>query len=315
MCAGRVGTQDMGAARFACVPSRLDRNGGMLVTVVEEPQPRPTPVQIGGARGGPPLATVLRRDRWWVQPAATAAGLLAFIVYATWAAFRNGHFYAGPVGRDYLSPFYSPCLTHGCIGAGYVWGPIFGSWWQVSPALLILIFPLGFRTTCYYYRKSYYRSFWLSPPACAVADAGSQSERGPRKAYSGETRFPLILQNLHRYFWYFAVVFAGILTWDAIAAFRFKNGIGLGVGTLVFIVNAVLIWAYTLGCHACRHVCGGGLKKFSKAPVRYWFWKNVVTRLNEHHQLFAWLSLVWIAFTDFYVWLVASGTIHDPRIF
>lgn len=285
------------------------------MTIVEKApaSPRPVPVDIGGVRGGPPLATVLRKDRWWVQPLVIVLGLLAFIGYATWAAFRNGNFYAGNVGRDYLSPFYSPCLTHACTANGYVWGG--WSWWRISPALLILIFPLAFRMTCYYYRKSYYRSFWLSPPACAVADAGSTTPGGRRSRYSGETRFPLILQNVHRFAWYFAVIFAGILTWDAIAAFRFRNGVGMALGSLIFVVNAVLIWAYTLGCHSCRHLCGGGLRKFSPAPARFWFWKNIASKLNEHHQLFAWASLIWLAFTDLYVWLVASGTIHDPRFF
>ena len=64
------------------------------------------------------------------------------------------------------------------------------AWWPLSPALIILIFPLGFRMTCYYYRKAYYRAFWLSPPACGVAE--------PHRPYTGETRFPLILQNIHR---------------------------------------------------------------------------------------------------------------------
>ena len=284
------------------------------MTVVEEANraPEPTPVRIGGVRAGPARSVVLRRDRWRLQPAATALGLLAFVGYSTWAAFRNGDYYAGSVGRDYLSPFYSPCLTSNCHG--YVWGPITGSWWQVSPALLILIFPLGFRATCYYYRKAYYRSFWLAPPACGVADVGSTRPGGVRSRYTGETRFPLIVQNFHRYFFYVAFIFAAILTWDAIAAFRFSNGVGVAVGTLVLSVNAVLIWAYTLGCHACRHLCGGGLRALSKAPLRRWFWQNVSGRLNPHHQLFAWLSLFWIAFTDFYIWLVATGTIHDPRI-
>ena len=245
-----------------------------------------------------------------------AIGLFLFIVYATWAAFRNNDYYAGNLGlanaRDYLSPFYSPCITHNCVTTGYVWGPVFGGWWRVSPALLILIFPLGFRMTCYYYRKTYYRAFWLSPPACAVADFGSTKGK-LRSRYTGETRFPLLLQNIHRYFWYAAVAFAGILTWDAIAAFRFPEGIGFGLGTAIFIVNAVLIWAYTLGCHSCRHICGGNLKSFDKAKGRYWFWKNIASELNAHHQLYAWASLVWIGLTDFYVWLVASGTIVDPH--
>jgi hypothetical protein len=291
------------------------------LSLVEDVQPPPsvTPVVIGGARGGPPLQTVLRKDKWWVQPALTAFGLTAFVAYGTWAAFRDSHWYVGftttfhgyASGRDYLSPFYSPCLTHGCQAAGYVYGPLFGSWWNVSPALLILIFPLSFRATCYYYRKAYYRSFWLSPPACAVADAGSATVR---RRYTGETRFPLILNNIHRYTWYFAVVFASLLTWDAIAAFRFPNGIGMALGTLIFVVNAVLIWLYTLSCHACRHLCGGNLKTFSDHPVRQRFWK-LVSPLNEHHMLFAWLSLVWIMLTDFYVYLVSSNAFHDPRFF
>jgi hypothetical protein len=283
------------------------------LTLVEETPtvPQPTPVEIGGVRGGPPRSVVLRRDDWRLQPIAVAVGLLGFVAYSTWAAFRNDFYYAGNVGRDYLSPFYSPCVTDNCHG--YVWGPITGSWWVVSPALIVLLFPLGFRLTCYYYRKAYYRSFWLSPPACTVADAGSTTPGGPRSRYTGEARFPLILQNIHRYFFYIAIGFAAVLTWDAIASYRFSNGVGLALGSLILTVNAVLIWLYTLGCHACRHLCGGDLKQLSRAPVRKWFWKNIAGRLNPHHQLYAWLSLVWIAFTDFYIWLVASGTIHDPR--
>ncbi|MCL5048207.1 MAG: hypothetical protein M1374_05425 [Firmicutes bacterium] len=285
-----------------------------MTTLNTEPDaPVPVGIEANKVRGGPPRSEVLRKDKWWIQPLAIFTGLFAFIVYATWAALRNGHFYAGNVGRDYLSPFYSPCLTNSCTNNGYAWSD--WSWWRLSPAIPILIFPLSFRLSCYYYRKSYYRSFWLSPPSCAVPDAGSTKAGGPRSKYSGETKFPLILQNIHRYTWYFAVIFAGILTFDAIAAFRFPNGIGMGLGTLIFVVNACLIWAYTLGCHSCRHLCGGGLRKFSASPSRHFVWKNFVSKLNEHHQLFAWLSLFWIAFADFYTWLVSTGAIHDPRFF
>ena len=260
---------------------------------------------------------MLRKDRWWAQPLVTGLGLFAFIVYATWAAFRNGHYYVGlDLGRNYLSPLYSPCLAANCPSA-VRWGPVTPSNWNITPALLILIFPLGFRLTCYYYRKTYYRAFWLSPPACAVADAGSTSAKpgGLRHRYTGETRFPLVVQNIHRYFWYFTLIFAGLLTYDAIEAFRFPGGIGMGLGTVVFVVNAVFIWAYQLGCHACRHLTGGSVRKFSKAPVRLWIWTNLTTPLNKHHQLFAWLSLVSIVVTDLYVYLVSSGAFTDPRIF
>ena len=30
-----------------------------------------------------------RPDRWWLEPVATALGLLAFVVYSTWAAFQG----------------------------------------------------------------------------------------------------------------------------------------------------------------------------------------------------------------------------------
>jgi hypothetical protein len=37
-----------------------------------------------------------------------------------------------------------------------VFGQPFGGW-PLSAALIVLIFPLGFRLTCYYYRKAYFR--------------------------------------------------------------------------------------------------------------------------------------------------------------
>ena len=271
------------------------------MTTLEDPSV--TPVVLGGARGGPDVPT-LRTDRYWVQPVVTFAVLTTFVAYASWAAFVNNNYYVGAsLNRDLISPFYSPCLTGSCVPGSHPGTVI--TWWTISPALLILIFPLGFRLTCYYYRKAYYRSFWLSPPACAVSDAHS--------GYSGESRFPLILQNAHRYFFYFGLIFNVILTIDAVVAFQqpgMPSGIGISVGTVVLVVNATLLWLYSLSCHACRHLCGGGVKQFSAAPIRHKIWK-MLTPLNGRHMLFAWMSLVFVAFTDLYVRLVASGTIHD----
>ncbi|GHC66583.1 hypothetical protein [Streptomyces cinnamoneus] len=247
----------------------------------------------------------LRADRWWLTPAATAAGLLAFVAYSTWRAFAGDAYYAAP----YVSPFYSPCLAANCVdmNGGADW-ELVGSWWRLSPALLILIFPLGFRLTCYYYRKAYYRGFWASPPACAVPE--------PHATYTGETRFPLILQNVHRYFFYFAVIVAGILTYDAVLGFRDADGAWghMGLGTLVLLANIALIWAYTLSCHSCRHIVGGRLRNFSKHPVRYRMW-GWVSALNARHMQLAWASLVSVAVADLYVYLVASGAFDDPRFF
>jgi len=117
----------------------------------------------------------LRKDNWWVQPLLVVVGLGGFGIYATWAALQNANYYAAP----YLSPFYSPCISANCA---HLTLPLIGSWWNLSPAFLILWVPGGFRATCYYYRKAYYRSFFQSPPACAVRDTA--------KNYRGETRFP-----------------------------------------------------------------------------------------------------------------------------
>ena len=133
----------------------------------------------------------MRSDVWWVQPLAVLAGLSAFIIYSTWAAFQGDHYTFGP----YLSPFYSPELFG---SSGHSWfGEKPSIWPSVlpwSPAFLILWAPAGFRLTCYYYRGAYYMAFWADPPACAVGE--------PRKSFWGENSFPLIMQNIHRYFLY-----------------------------------------------------------------------------------------------------------------
>ena len=264
-----------------------------------------TKVQLGGARGGPDEST-LRQDRWWLQPVVTVSILTAFVIYSTWAAFQNKNYFVGAsFHRDLISPFYSPCLTSNCVEGSTSGFAIHG--WALSPALLILIFPLGFRMTCYYYRRSYYRAFWWSPPACAVTDAHAN--------YSGETRFPLIIQNIHRYFFYAGLLFNVLLTYDAIRAFR-QPGLGWGVtvGTVVLCVNASLLWLYSLSCHACRHLCGGQLRTFSNHPIRHKLWK-FVTPLNAKHMNFAWASLMFVALTDVYVRLVASGALTDYKLF
>jgi hypothetical protein len=245
----------------------------------------------------------LRQDRWWLSPAVTFVVFTAFVVYATWRAFMGTDYYSTP----YLSPFYSPCLGGTCVEGSADFGTPF-EFWRLSPALIILIFPLGFRMSCYYYRKAYYRAFWLSPPACAVAE--------PHGKYSGETRLPLILNNVHRYFFYAAVLVACVLTFDTVLTFRDENGEWghMGLGTLIFLANIVLIWGYTLGCHSCRHTVGGRLRHFSQHPVRYRAW-TLVSRLNAQHARYAWLSLFSVAIADLYVYLLATGTITDVRFF
>jgi hypothetical protein len=233
-----------------------------------------------------------RKDTWWVEPTLVALGFTAFIVYATWRAFENNFYEIGA----YLSPFYSPKLAF--------------TWWKWSPAILILWIPAGFRATCYYYRKAYYRAYFMDPPACAVGHFGGHS-------YCGEEKFPLIMQNIHRYMFYLATIVLVILWIDAIHAL-FPGGVfHLSVLNFVMLANVCLLSGYSFGCHACRHLVGGRLDCFSSCPQaksQFKIW-HFVTRLNEHHMLWAWLSLFSVGFTDFYIRQVAAGIFPELRLF
>jgi hypothetical protein len=249
--------------------------------------------RTGIGRSG--FGVTTRRDAWWLELIPVIVVLGAFSVYATWRALEGQHYEWGP----YLSPFYSPLIKP--------------RWWPLSPAFLILWAPLGFRATCYYYRKAYYRAFFLDPPACAVG------ESRPHR-YSGETRFPFILQNLHRYFLYLALIFLIILWYDAIAALWFDSPtgkrFGIGVGSLVLLANIVLLSLYTFSCHSLRHIVGGKVDCFSCVAFggpRHTLWRKT-SFLNEHHMLFAWLSLFSVGLADLYVRFVATGTIQDLRL-
>ena len=245
----------------------------------------------------------LRTDRWWLQPLLTVVGLMAFVVYATVRAATQSNYWVDDY--RYLTPFASPCVSASCAPGSSHFGQLFGEFPPLIPlAILTLPFLLGFRLTCYYYRKAYYRSFWMSPPACAVSE--------PHARYTGETRFPLIIQNSHRYFFYAAILISLINSYDAILAFHSPSGFGFGLGNVILVVNVVLLWAYTLGCHSCRHITAGRINHFSKHPVRYWAWQRV-SWLNARHMQFAWVTLTSLIITDAYVALVASGTISDLR--
>ena len=262
------------------------------------------PVRIEPRRFG----ATERRDWWWIDAMLVVAVFGGFVVYATWAAFQNAHYTYGP----YLSPFYAPEIW----GASpHAWFGPRPDWWPglvpFSPALLILPFPGLFRFTCYYYRGAYYKAFWGDPLSCAVGEPRGTS-------YWGERWFPLVLQNVHRYFAYIALLFIIVLSYDAWLAFWFPTAdggteFGIGVGTILFVVNVVLIACYTLGCHSLRHLFGGRKDEISTSGVREACY-NCSSGLNRRHQLFAWLSLFSVAFADLYVRLASMGYLTDVRI-
>ena len=81
-----------------------------------------TPVAIGAQRGGPDRPT-LREDTWWVEPVVTVVILTAFVAYSTWAAFVGKNYYAGDLlHRNYISPFYSPCIANSCVPGSHTSG-------------------------------------------------------------------------------------------------------------------------------------------------------------------------------------------------
>jgi hypothetical protein len=249
----------------------------------------------------------MRTDAWWASPAAVFVLFAGFVVYSTWAALQGNHYTFG----HYLSPFYSPELFGDSPNAWF--GPKPG-WWPgflpFSPAILILWAPGGFRFTCYYYRGAYYKAFWADPPACAVGE--------PRTSYIGERRFPLILQNVHRYFMFLALLFLLLLAHDVWKAMWFTDAaghvsFGIGVGTLVLAANVTLLTGYTLGCHSLRHFVGGIFDRLSEHPVRRVAY-DCSSCLNRYHMQWARLSLVMVAFADLYVRLCSMGIWHDWRI-
>jgi hypothetical protein len=240
-----------------------------------------------------------RRDRWWVAPGIQ--GLL-FTICATYLTV-SGLFWTPIFGTPYevdgyLSPLFSPLIV-------LTWLP---SWF--SPAILILWIPLGFRATCYYYRKAYYRFYFADPPGCAVG------EPTIHRGYKMETAFPFILQNIHRYFLYLAFIPLFFLWVDAAASFFQAGALRIGFGGVFFLLNAALLTGYSLSCHSLRHIVGGRLDCFScsrRTRVRYSLWQRL-TSLNRHHMAWAWASLITVTLADLYVRFLALGILTDPAI-
>jgi hypothetical protein len=269
------------------------------------PVPPGAVTQRQGAATKPPgtvkqgFGTTLRVDRWSIAPAAICIGFTLFIVYSLISSLLLLPVFGFPYEVDgYLSPFFSPLIVL----------PALPTW--LSPAIFILWIPLGFRTTCYYYRKSYYRSFFFDPPACAVG------EPSIHKRFRLETAFPFILQNLHRYFLYLALIPLFFLWLDAVVSLRHDDQWRIGLGTLILALNAFLLMLYTFSCHSLRHLVGGKLDCFSctaQRQTRHRIWSRA-TLLNLRHHVWAWASLISVVVADMYVRALGLGIISDPAI-
>ena len=235
-----------------------------------------------------------RRDAWWIENLPFIIVFGGFPVYTTWRAFENNYYWADP----YLSPFYSPLIDpRTSLVAIFARAPDSRRAARISHHLLLL-------------------SQSLLPRVFPRSARHAPWARERQRKYRGETTFPFILQNIHRYFFYIARDFLGFLWYDAMRAFFFPTDFGIGVGTLVMLVNIILLTIYTFSCHSLRHLVGGKLDCFSCATLgspRESAWRGV-TKLNEHHMFWAWVSMISVGLTDLYIRLVASGALKDIRI-
>ena len=240
-----------------------------------------------------------RQDEWWWEPTLIIIALAVFLAYGMWTSFQPRAFYDF---QSYSSPFQSPILHFLNIDSLNV-SPLIAQMIVLGP----LAIPFGFRFTCYYFRKAYYRSFFMSPSACTVGKANAE-------AYNGE-RGLFVFQNLHRYFMYLAMVLV-VLHWiDTVKAFIWQDQLYVGLGSILLLIDAVFLSLYVFSCHAWRHLVGGKIDCFScshRNEIRYKGWQRI-SKLNENHGLWAWISMASIVAADLYIRLVASGAINEIK--
>ena len=235
-----------------------------------------------------------RIDLWWIKPLLMLIGLIIGFGYLTWAAFQNSHYFF----EAYTSPVYA--------------SPYVPQWWKISPAFLLLWIPAGFRLTCYYGRKVYYRAIFADPANCTV-------EEPHRRSYSGESKWPLILMNSHRYFLYLALALTALHWYELLTSLQHNGAWYLGLGSLILLIDTIALSMYVFGCHSLRHIFGGQRGAcFSDcggcAKAKYKMWKGV-SFLNAFHGFWFWVSLFSIAVADLYIRLLAMGIIpFDPHI-
>ena len=237
-----------------------------------------------------------RNDSWRVMPFLQGAFLIFFGFYAFWAvALDYTHAFVDVGSVHFVSPFFNPDIEV--------------SWWPegLSPGLLLIWAPLGFRATCYYARKVYYRSFFWDPPGCAIAEAKAQEGE-----YRGENKAPYILNNIHRYFFLIAFVLAIIHAAEFIRLV-FTGGFSSGsaaIATIILGIDALFLALYVLSCHSCKHIVGGSLNRTRGSPLRRFRFKSwkFVKKLNVNHGAYFWLSLTTILLADMYIrFILARG--------
>jgi len=210
-----------------------------------------------------------------------------------------------------MSPIFSPNVLEWNLFGLNEWNH--PEW--VNAAILVLWIPFGFRGTCYYMRRVYYRTFFASPVACWVDEPDINKKIG----YGGEKRL-FIFNNLHRYFLYAAMIILVIKWWDVTHTMHFDSathhGYGVSLGTFVMGIEAFLLTMYVTSCHALRHLAGGMLDRWTTGIGRIrgqLFGK--ISVLNRSHGFWFWTSLTFVFLGDLWVLAVAEGHLSDAVLF
>ena len=240
-----------------------------------------------------------RIDNWWNQPAMMAAALgMAMLYTALRVIVLDGSIHYE--NHRVTSPIFSPDVLHLFHITNHP------GW--MNSAMLILWIPFGFRGTCYYMRKVYHRTFFQNPTACMVA----KPEINHGVGYSGE-RGVFIINNIHRYMLYLAVIILSMKYYDVIHTMRFDGSWGFSLGTLILAFESFLLTMYVVSCHAFRHLFGGSLDQWRGgiSSVAGWLFR-FSSRHNASHNLWFWTSLTMVFLGDIFVLSVAEGLISDP---
>ena len=180
-----------------------------------------------------------------------------------------------------------------------------------SPTVLIVPIPGLFRLTCYAYRKDYHRHIFKHPVGCDNSDRGDKSTR----RYTGEKNAFFQLENMHRYLLYTGILLLPFFYYDFYVSLAYNDS--LRIGSLVILANALTLTAWTLSCHAFRHLIGGNIDCYSctsggKQRKKLF---DVQTWWNKRHEAMAWLSLLVIFFTDLYIRALVAGINLDFILF
>ena len=256
---------------------------------------RPPRKPVGTAAQG--FGATTRRDDWWSSALGVGFWLAVLALYSAFSALLwTPLFGAANEADGYLSPFFFPLFRD--------LGLPFG----VSPAILTLWIPIGFRVTCYYFRGAYYKAYLADPPACAVA------EPTIHRRYRLETAFPFILQNLHRLFLYLAIVLLAIHWVEVVGSFIAEGRLRVGLGSVILLTDITLLTGYVSSCHSLRHLVGGRVDCFScsrATQARHSVWRRL-SGLNERHMVWAWASLASVVIADLYIHLLGLGVLSDP---